>query len=588
MTEILKAKPGDGSMEQNNNHAGDIEKQETKKKFTESNAGDGTTIFDQYMTGLPLYLCFLSLFVCLFLIGLDQTIIFTLMEQVGAKFNAYEKIGWIASGYMLTMAVFAQTWGKLSIIFGRKYSLLIAIVLFEAGSLMSALSPNMNVLIGSRILSGIGASGIQVLVFIVGTEMVPINKRPLAFAFFGVSFSISTVCGPLIGGAFTEHVTWRWCFYINLPLGGVAFITLATLFHPPIPKFTWKEKFRQIDYLGTFLLTSGLVVFLLGLTFGGEEFAWNSGAVISCFILGGVVLILFGVWNFKYSKNQIIPIHIIKVAAVDAPVLSLFFAFFNFLGFCIYISTYFQVVKEYDPLKAGIHFFPMIIPMVLSSIGSGIFMRKTRIIKPLAIAGGLVGCVGFGIASLLEVDSNSSQMIGYLILPGVSMGIILQTGILSAQLNSPTIAGSTILTTALFNFSRSLGGAIGGDLAQAIFNSSIKNKLKDKITENSELFSGYSMSELSKMLNNPSLLSTLPDDVKAVVLKCIMGSIHNVFYTIAAVSCLTFVCVLCFSNKRIPKEGEIQKKEDLDMENKEVLNTENNESTEDGSLGASK
>ncbi|ONH65510.1 Vacuolar basic amino acid transporter 5 [Cyberlindnera fabianii] len=446
----------------------DLEKQPKNTggdKFFESNAGDGTTVFDQYLTGIPLYLCFASCFISLFLIGLDQTIVITLLEDVGSKFNAYDKIGWIASGYMLTMAVFAQTWGKFSIIFGRKYSLLSAIILFEAGSLMCALANDMNVLIGGRILAGIGGGGIQTLVFIVGTEMVSIDKRSLAFAFFGVSFSISTIVGPLIGGGFTEHVTWRW---------------------------------------------------------------------------------------------------------FDFPVLTLFCVFFCFMSLIVFLSTYFQVVQGSGPLSTGIQFFPMIIALVISSISTGILIKKTRYIKPFAMFGAVIGAIGCGLMTLLEVDSNRGQKIGYLILPGASIGILLQTSIMSSQLEAPKIAGSTILTTALFNFARSLGGAIGADLAQAIFNSSVKNKLKQAVSNHPSAFSGVSMSEITGALNRPDLLRSLPSETTQAILRAIMGAIRNVFYTATAVSCLTVVFVVCFSNRRVPAAEHVMKRAEDDDKREEA------------------
>ncbi len=275
-----------------------------KEKFFESNAGDGTTVFDQYLHGFPLYMCLGSCFASLFLIGLDQTIVITILEEVGNKFNGYNKMGWISAGYMLSMAVFAATWGKMSIIFGRKWSLLLAIVLFEAGSLMCALANDIDVLIGGRILAGIGGGGIQTLVFIVSSELTPINQRPLVFVILGLSFACSSVTGPLIGGAFTLHASWRWYFYINLPIGGLAGGLLTIFFSPPKAKGSLREKLKLIDYPGTFLLTSGVVIFLLALTFGGVEFVWNSGAIISMFIIGGVLLILFCAGILNIQKIQ--------------------------------------------------------------------------------------------------------------------------------------------------------------------------------------------------------------------------------------------------------------------------------------------
>jgi MFS family permease len=239
-------------------------------KFFESNAGDGTNVFEHYLTGLPFVMCFGSCFLTLFLIGLDQTIVAPLYSTMGNEFNDFNNIGWIMSRYMLSMCVLSATWGRLSILYGRKSSLLAAIALFEGGSLMCALAENMSVLIGGRVLVGVGAGGVQTLVFVVGTKLVPINQRPTIFVALSIAFSIASIVGPLIGGGFATNITWRWAFYLNLPIGGFASALLILFFHPPKPKLTWKEKLQGPDYLGTLLSTACFTLFLLALSFWWE------------------------------------------------------------------------------------------------------------------------------------------------------------------------------------------------------------------------------------------------------------------------------------------------------------------------------
>ncbi|ODQ58133.1 hypothetical protein WICANDRAFT_85250 [Wickerhamomyces anomalus NRRL Y-366-8] len=539
-----------------------------KEKFFESNAGDGTTVYDQYLHGFPLYMCLGSCFASLFLIGLDQTIVITILEEVGNKFNGYDKMGWISAGYMLTMAVFAATWGKMSIIFGRKWSLLLAIVLFEAGSLMCALANDMDVLIGGRILAGIGGGGIQTLVFIVCSELTPIHQRPLVFVVLSLSFACSTVTGPLIGGAFSKHVTWRWCFYINLPIGGLALGLLTIFFNPPRVKGSMREKLKLIDYPGTFLLTSGVVIFLLALTFGaltfgGVEFAWNSGAIISMFIIGGVLLILFCVWNFEYSKNPIIPLSIVKVRQVVLPVLTLALVFFSFMSVVIFLTTYFQLIFGMTAWQTGVRTLPVIVPLVIASIASGILIKKTRYIKPYSVFGGVCGSVGIGLLLLLDIDTSGSAKIGLLIIPGIYCGICLQTCMISSQLHAPKEAGSTILTTSFINFSRSIGGTLGADLSQAIFNASYKNRITKALKSypNGTL-GGLNGHDASKLIASPGLIRNLDPEVKKVVLKAIMKSIRNVFIVTTTMAVVSFVVILFFSNKRLPKEEDVQQTKD--------------------------
>ncbi|CCH41176.1 putative membrane protein [Wickerhamomyces ciferrii] len=542
--------------------------QKVKEKFYESNAGDGTTTYDQYLHGAPLYLCLLSCFATLFLIGLDQTIVITILETVGNKFHAYEKIGWVSSGYMLTMCVFAATWGRIAITWGRKYSLMTALVLFEAGSLMCALAPNMNVLIGGRILAGIGGGGIQTLTFIVATEVAPIHQRSTIFSILGLAFAISTIAGPLIGGAFTQHSTWRWCFYINLPIGGVAGALLFWFFNPPKAKGTWKEKLKALDYVGTFLMTAGIVIFLLALTFGGVEYSWNSGAVIAMFIIGGILMILFLVWNFKFSKAPIIPWFVIKNPYVTIPIFALFLNFYCFMGIATFISTYFQVVRGYDAFDTGVHLLPMIIPTIIFVIGTGILIKTTRIIKPYAIVGGIFGCVGVGCLTLLKADASNGKMIGLLILPGAYVGIGMQTCMMSSQLNAPKEAGGTILTSSLMNFSRAFGGALGADLSQAIFNASFKNKIRKQIMKGA--IKGIDSSQAAKIISSPALIKNLPFDSQEIVFNTITDSLKNVFITATAVACVGFIFIIFFSNNKVPKADDVAKtREEKEAEGEE-------------------
>jgi len=403
------------------------------------------------------------------------------------------------------------------------------------------------------------------LVYVICSELTPIHSRPLVFVVLGLSFACSSVCGPLIGGAFTEHATWRWCFYINLPIGGLAALFLVIFFNPPKARGSIREKLHLVDYLGNFLLVVGIVLLLLGLTFGGNEFAWKSGAVISCFILGGVVSILFCIWNFKYSKNPIIPLTLIKTPQVDFVVITIFLAFFCFMSMAIYITTYFQVVFGYSAWETGVHLIPMILPVVISSMLTGVLIKKTRYIKPFGLFGALCGSVGMGCLLLLEPNSSSSKRIGLLILPGIYVGITLQTTMIGTQLHAPKEEGSTILATAFFSFSRALGGTLGADLSQTIFNASFKNKIKKLIQNTTDgSLGGLTVEEASNIIAKPAMIDNLTSSAKKAVINVIMKSLKNVFIVATAIAALSFIVVCVYSNKRIPEEQDVAKKEELE------------------------
>ena len=233
----------------------------------EADAGDGTKAHEQYLTGFPLFLTISSCIISLFLVALDQTIVSTILTTVGNKFNAFEN--WLVNiRFYVTHGMSCSSYGNISIAFGRKWTLVAGIIIFEIGSLISAISNSMSLLIGGRVIQGIGGGSIQAIVMVILTEVVPMNRRSLVFALISVVYSTSSVLGPIIGGAL-EKITWRWCFYINLPLGGAALVILMLGFHPPKPQGNVREKLLKIDFIGFVLLTSGLVLVLLALTFGG-------------------------------------------------------------------------------------------------------------------------------------------------------------------------------------------------------------------------------------------------------------------------------------------------------------------------------
>ncbi|MCP8716783.1 MAG: MFS transporter [Asgard group archaeon] len=559
----------------------DLEKQQTNassKKFKEADAGDGTSKEDHYLHGTQLILCFVSLFLVLFIFALDQTIIATILTTVGTKFNSFAQVGWLSSGFLLAMAVFIQPFGKLSIIIGRKWAMVVAIILFEGGSLMCALASSMNVLIGGRVLAGVGGAGINSGVFVIASEVVPINKRPFALSIFSVTFAIASVLGPLIGGAFTSHVTWRWAFYINLPVGGLALAVFLYSFRPPTPKVDIKAELLRFDYFGTFLLISGCVVFLLALTFGTEEFPWNSGAVISCFVIGPVLLIAFCIWNFGFSKNQIIGTEVVKVPQIIASTLCISGMFSAFIMSLIYGSIYFQVIKDASPLGAGLHLLPTVIAVVISSMASGILVQKLRFVKPYNIASGILGPIGCGLLTLLQVDSSFSKQVGLLIIIGVSAGLAMQPSILSAQIKAPKTPSGMIMTTIFINFSRSILSAFGTVLADAVYTASLRNIFKKNVAKltDPEILQDLQKLNINELISSTEILKTLNPETVHFVKTQIMDAIRNVYYTTIGFAVISFLACFFVTNKKLPAQVEMrpktEKKDEEDIEVQEETN----------------
>lgn len=532
----------------------EIEPTKNKEEFFEADAGDGTKREDMYLEGKEMILCFVSVFFCLFLFALDQTIVATLLSTVGNKFNAFDKIGWLSAGFLIAMAVLVAVWGKLSIIFGRKVTMIVAIILFEAGSLMCALANDMNVLIGGRVLAGIGGGGIQSMVFIIITEVLPIHKRPLGMAMVGSVFAVASVLGPLIGGAFTTRVSWRWCFYINLPVGGFALALFVWVYNPPKATGNLKKKLLMIDYPGVVLLTSGLVVFLLALTFGaGQEYAWNSAAVIACFVVGSVVTIVFFIWNFFYSKHPMLPWSVVKIFQTTAAGVTMFATFGYFISTILYLSVYFQVIHNASAWRSGVDLLPEIISVVVTSMAGGIIVRKTSYVKPFAVFGLVMGFLGCGLITLLEVDSSTANKIGLMIPLGIGVGLQMQACVIGGQITAPKFGGGVILATTLINFLRSFGGALAGTLSDAVYTTSFVNKIGPQLAQQPQAIqSELSQFNLKSLINSTEALKHMSPEARAFVKSVVMQAIKNTFYMNLGFAAISMIAVLFITNKRLP------------------------------------
>ncbi|SCU87337.1 LAME_0D09692g1_1 [Lachancea meyersii CBS 8951] len=533
---------------------------------------------------LPLIITLSSLALTLFLAALDIVIVITLYETIGQKYRDYASIGWLVSGYALPSALFTLLWGRLASIFGLKTSLTISIVIFEIGSLIVAVSNSMGMLIGGRVVAGCGGSGIQSLVFVVATSLVKERNRGLVIMVLGFSFAVAFAIGPVLGGVFTEHVTWRWCFFINLPIGGLALALLLSSYNPTSTR--WQDSFRRkliaikkfsyrqlltskfwhqaylflafkLDLIGFAISSSGFVLFLLGVTFGGNEYPWHSGTIISYLTVGGFLIILWVLFDFsllyRWAKchQNVEPVPLLRktlcyLPGIATSSLTVFFGCLAFNMQSVYVVQYYQLVHNNGPTSASMHLWGFLVATLISIVAIGKVSSTFGIIKPEIVVGVTLGLIGAGLLTLIKTTSTTGNTIGYCILPGAAFGCILQGTLLSAQVqvDRDTADFHTLFieATALNTFFKSLGMSFGGIMATMIFTNSVKNQLRD------------TTAGLPPFSNIEALIAYRGqhfDGSNSVLSNVFAKGIRNVMYAALGSYAIAFMSGLFTSNRRL-------------------------------------
>ena len=426
----------------------------------------------EYPEGPKLYVIILCLYMSMFLIALDRTILATAVPRITDTFNSIDDIGWYGSAYLLATCAFILVYGRVYTFYNTKWVFLSGIVLFEVGSAVCGAAPSSNALIVGRAIAGFGSSGIMTGAITILINTVPLQKRPLYQGLFGAVFGIASVAGPLLGGAFTDSkATWRWCFYINLPIGAVTIVGLVFFLHlneRDKKKMTLWEQFLSLDPVGTAFFLPSIICLLLALQWGGSVYAWSDWRIIVLFVFFSVLIIGFIVTQYiTRDTTATIPARIICQRSV---------AFGSFFTFCIgsammtevyYIPLWFQAIKGVTALKSGLMTLPMILSLVTASIICGALVQRIGYYTPFMYLGTVLISVGAGLLTTFTTTTGHSKWIGYQVVLGLGIGSSFQQANLAAQV---VLAHRDVPTgTAMIFFSQTLGGAVFVSVGQNVF-----------------------------------------------------------------------------------------------------------------------
>ncbi|KIW83293.1 hypothetical protein Z517_02538 [Fonsecaea pedrosoi CBS 271.37] len=416
-----------------------------------------------------------SLCMALFLAALDVTIITTALPTIAQHFQASASdYTWVGSAYLLANAASVPLWGKLSDIWGRKPIIMLANGIFMAGSLIAALCNSIGLLIGGRVIQGIGGGGLVTLVYICIGDLFSMRERPKYFGILGMVWAIASGVGPVVGGAFTEGVSWRWCFYINLPLDGLSLILLTFFLKLDTPKTPFMAGVKAIDWIGVVTIVGGVVMFLFGMTSGGTTKPWDSAYTLCLIIFGIVAIVLFFLNEWKLAKYPVIPLRLFKNYSNLAALGVCFIHGFVFIAGSYYLPFYFQTVLGASPLLSGVYLLTMVLTLSFVSTATGLYVKKTGRFRDPIWLGLCVMTLGYGLFIDLPASPDWAKIIIYQIIAGIGVGPNFQSPLIALQAH---IKGHDMaVATATFGFIRNLSTSISVVLGGVVFTNELSKK----------------------------------------------------------------------------------------------------------------
>lgn len=513
----------------------------------ESRGGGGTTSSPQVDTaaGPPtqrpqkLWLIFTGLMLGMLVAALDQTIVSTALPTIVGDLGGLNHLSWVVTAYLLASTVSTPLWGKLGDLIGRKTLFQASIVIFLIGSVLCGIAQNMGELIAFRGIQGLGGGGLMVLSQAIIGDVVPPRERGRYTGLFGAVFGVTSVAGPLLGGFFVDNLSWRWVFYINLPIGALALIVIAFALHTDVTRGK-----PRIDYTGIVLLAAATTCLVLLSTFGGTTYPWLSGQIIGLGAAAVILLVLF-VAVERRAAEPVLPLHLFAQPIFRITAAIGFVVGFAMMGALSFLPLFMQVVNGASPTESGLRLLPMMAGLLIASIGSGQLITRWGRYKIFPIVGTAVMAVGMFLLSRMDEFTTTTASSLSMFVFGFGLGLVMQVIVLAVQ-NSVDYRDLGAATSGA-TFFRSIGGSFGAAIFGTIFNTQLNGHIEQARTSGLQLPPGV---DPKTVASSPDALAKLPPAAHQTFIHAYAQSLQTVFLIASIIIVAAFVLSLFL--KEIP------------------------------------